>query len=423
MNKNAYVADYFNFILVGIENEVLETSRLKYYASSINSCIEATKSDMDVEHDYLFLKKARDESMAFFAMVSSPIYESLVKSEYSCFRDIVFDSNNSSMSIDSLLKKYFGDYDKTKTSFTKAVGVPSHVFKTVDKYYQKVKKSSKYYDRQKKDICRSISFFKDVFKGYEEYLQRIDDKTFDKMMELYYEIICLYSDNFYYTHPLVGCLRHLMFMCGINNVVAYMEQLYVVTKMGRRVDAIGWFRSMYQDTYMDYVRMYFEMRNNLPPIDYKLRTKDDVMREHDNLVVSYNMNTDERRYGHVQAGFDKYSQKWKKFEYQEEEFSVVPPSEIKEIIVEGIALHHCVKSYIQLVSEGATNILFIRKSDDLETPFFTLEIKDNTIRQCHGFANCNTDTVDGLDDFLVRYCENKKIGSGNWNMILACARG
>lgn len=40
------------------------------------------------------------------------------------------------------------------------------------------------------------------------------------------------------------------------------------------------------------------------------------------------------------------------------------------------------------VAKGETMILFVRKESEPNTPYFTLEYKDNRVIQCRGFKNC-----------------------------------
>ena len=86
------------------------------------------------------------------------------------------------------------------------------------------------------------------------------------------------------------------------------------------------------------------------------------------------------------------------------------PREPNDLAIEGMTLHHCVKSYIDRVTDGKTNIMFIRKKNELDKPFFTVEVDNTkTIQQVHGFGNCNADTVDGLADFVKAWAKDKKL--------------
>lgn len=67
---------------------------------------------------------------------------------------------------------------------------------------------------------------------------------------------------------------------------------------------------------------------------------------------------------------------------------IVVPSTAKEIVQEGHALHHCVGIYLDRIASGETKILFLRKEDQPQKPFFTVEIRMGTVVQCRGRNNC-----------------------------------
>ena len=55
---------------------------------------------------------------------------------------------------------------------------------------------------------------------------------------------------------------------------------------------------------------------------------------------------------------------------------IVPCRKEEELRVEGKRLHHCVASYAEAHASGRSNIFFIRKIDEPDKPFFTLELKN-----------------------------------------------
>ena len=64
------------------------------------------------------------------------------------------------------------------------------------------------------------------------------------------------------------------------------------------------------------------------------------------------------------------------------------PQSGDEIRKEGEVLHHCVGSYVDRVARGETSIFFIRKSEEPNKPYFTMEWKNNDVVQCRGTRNC-----------------------------------
>lgn len=77
----------------------------------------------------------------------------------------------------------------------------------------------------------------------------------------------------------------------------------------------------------------------------------------------------------------------KKYEYSDGEFMIMLPRSLKQIIDEGKALAHCVGGYADRHAQGATTILFLRRCDKPDKPFYTIEIIGNQLVQYHGYAN------------------------------------
>lgn len=65
------------------------------------------------------------------------------------------------------------------------------------------------------------------------------------------------------------------------------------------------------------------------------------------------------------------------------------PVDAEEIKQEGEVLHHCVATYIKRVAAGETQILFIRKKEAPNSPYYTLEYRNGKVVQCRGLRNCD----------------------------------
>ena len=74
-----------------------------------------------------------------------------------------------------------------------------------------------------------------------------------------------------------------------------------------------------------------------------------------------------------------------KYEYRGEKFSIVVPERIADIIFEGRALGHCLDRsdiYFDRISHRESYIVFLRRTEKIDKPFYTLEIEpDGTARQ------------------------------------------
>lgn len=87
--------------------------------------------------------------------------------------------------------------------------------------------------------------------------------------------------------------------------------------------------------------------------------------------------------------YQKTLQKRLKYNYVGEEYCVLIPNKLSEIINEGAELKHCVGGsiYLDQHREGKTTILFVRKKDQPEKSLYTLEYKNNEIQQLRGIRN------------------------------------
>ena len=67
-----------------------------------------------------------------------------------------------------------------------------------------------------------------------------------------------------------------------------------------------------------------------------------------------------------------------KYEYRNETYCIVCPDGIKDIIEEGIALEHCLHRsdiYFSRIERRESFIVFLRKADAPDIPYYTLEIE------------------------------------------------
>lgn len=76
-------------------------------------------------------------------------------------------------------------------------------------------------------------------------------------------------------------------------------------------------------------------------------------------------------------------------EMKTKKLMVMVPQNGEEIKAEGRALHHCVGTYVERVAKGETMILFVRRIESPEEPYFTLEYRNGKVIQCRGKNNCS----------------------------------
>lgn len=68
---------------------------------------------------------------------------------------------------------------------------------------------------------------------------------------------------------------------------------------------------------------------------------------------------------------------------------------------EGNALHHCVGSYANRVAKKECVILFLRRTEELEKPFYTVEVRNRKVVQVQGMGHC--DPTPEVEAFMAQW--------------------
>lgn len=106
-----------------------------------------------------------------------------------------------------------------------------------------------------------------------------------------------------------------------------------------------------------------------------------------------------------QEKFQKAVEKLENFAWSEGEFFIRPAREQMELTAEGKALHHCVGGYIRRMAEGETAIFFLRKANEPDKPFYTLELQKKRVIQCRTEHNASYDRNPDVKNFVDMWME------------------
>ena len=186
-----------------------------------------------------------------------------------------------------------------------------------------------------------------------------------------------------------GLLKDLLAVASPQKIINYIsrcKECWVEEKHSNTVSTIA---TYWRDYLKICVFLGYDMKNdfNIFPKNLKVR--------HDEVVEDYKAERDTIQ---EKAIMNLHPLLQGVFGYTHKDLGLVAiiPSTRDEIISEGEILRHCVHtgSYIQKMVEGTGYIIFVRKVDSPETPYFTAEIVDGVIQQCRGEKNCEmTDDV------------------------------
>lgn len=104
------------------------------------------------------------------------------------------------------------------------------------------------------------------------------------------------------------------------------------------------------------------------------------------------------------------------YEYCGDDYSVIMPASTLDFCKEAIAQGNCVMDYIEDHASGETTILFVRRTDEKDKAFVTLEIKDWIVRQA--YARFNALPAKDVYEFLIEYAERKWLLCDPYHLIM-----
>ena len=92
-------------------------------------------------------------------------------------------------------------------------------------------------------------------------------------------------------------------------------------------------------------------------------------------------------------------------EWSDGAYQMLMPHSAREIVEEGVRQNHCVGRYVERVATGESVILFLRRVEEPEKNFYTVEIKKD-MRRCHIVqvrGEHNASATDEVDAFCKKY--------------------
>ena len=146
---------------------------------------------------------------------------------------------------------------------------------------------------------------------------------------------------------------------------------------------------------------------------------------HNQLIVYMNRESDRIRESNnkeLQIKYEKeFYKKAKKLEMSDDKYAIIACKNLIDLVKEGRTLSHCVGSYIQSVGNGKEYILFLRKKNMIDTPFFTIDVTPNKIvRQIHGYGNCNIS--DDIKPFIQNWATKFNLNISNCSGVYCAIR-
>ena len=95
---------------------------------------------------------------------------------------------------------------------------------------------------------------------------------------------------------------------------------------------------------------------------------------------------------------------WNRYEMETEDLLIRLPEYVHEIREEGNAQHHCVATYMDRMVAGETCILFIRKKEEPDKSYYTVEVRDDEVIQVRG--KYNAAPSEDVEEFMKIFKKN-----------------
>lgn len=170
-------------------------------------------------------------------------------------------------------------------------------------------------------------------------------------------------------------------------------------------DIIFLFRTSH---YRDYLRCEYELKDG--SLSRMVKYPKNFRTEFHRVQMEYTA----RKASIDRKRFERLHVQHSKLEYEnpDDEFIVTIPRQPVEIENEANELCHCVRTYIRPMTEGRTLILFLRKKDEPDVPYVTLEIKNGILKQAYGLHDSKPSQK--ALEFLRKYCTTTNVVPGCW---------
>lgn len=153
--------------------------------------------------------------------------------------------------------------------------------------------------------------------------------------------------------------------------------------------------------YRDYLRMEKTLNNeNLSKIDKYPKNWLTTFRRTKRNYNDIKKEIDEKK-------FKQQIESHSELLYSDKNYSIILPNHSDDIREEGSRLKHCVASYVDRVTEGATLIAFCREKKDLDEPYVTVEVKNNCLTQAYAYQDSKPN--DDVLKFLAKWAKKKDI--------------
>ena len=110
----------------------------------------------------------------------------------------------------------------------------------------------------------------------------------------------------------------------------------------------------------------------------------------------------------------RVSNRLRLYEWQERtsEFIIRYPQTVNDFLRESVFMQNCLHAYIEAVVDNDTTVMFMRKADNVNRPFITLEVQKNELKQA--YHRFNRDCTRQEAEWITAWCGRHGIRTGRF---------
>lgn len=181
-----------------------------------------------------------------------------------------------------------------------------------------------------------------------------------------------------------GTILKLLPYMTAHKLMRYLDQQFAFLQFRltpTKIKRYNTLNSMLAD-YCDYIRMCEKEHYDLTS-DFVLFPKD-IQKAHDRTARQVKVKADAKMRRDFKIACKRIMNQ---LDFEKSGMKIVYPEKPDDIIAEGQALHHCVGGYVDRVANQECIILFLRQTEQLDRPFYTIEVRNQEVVQVRGNRN------------------------------------
>ena len=192
------------------------------------------------------------------------------------------------------------------------------------------------------------------------------------------------------------------------------KKLFTITKLNKYLDRIDMYQAIDRVTGIEILRDYINMCKDLNIVP--VTDSNSLKREHDvtaRVHLDYaRRKWDEKRAEQMKEQEERFKNVYpelEKFTFENDELQVVVPHSPKDMLDEARMNHNCLSSYIENFASGLSKIFFIRRKDEPEKSYITMELNSTLCDYRQAYYACNQPVTKKSDlSFIKKWLENNK---------------